>query len=81
MRLAGLSMGLTLSTYMRVNYLLALYRVQVQLTSGLCCSIVESVKGDVEWVRAHPLIQDKVKEKCQGFVYDIKTGKVEKVDV
>lgn len=44
-------------------------------------SIVESVKGDLQWVKGHPLIRDKVKEGCQGFVYDIKTGKLERVEV
>lgn len=44
-------------------------------------SIVESVKDDVEWVKAHPLITDKVKKGCQGFVFDIRSGKVERVEV
>jgi len=43
-------------------------------------SIVESVKGDLEWVAAHPLIREGLKQGTQGFVFDIKSGKVEKVN-
>jgi carbonic anhydrase len=38
------------------------------------------VRSDLEWVRANPLIRDELKQGFQGFVFDIKTGKVEKVD-
>ncbi|KAK5651432.1 hypothetical protein OQA88_12520 [Cercophora sp. LCS_1] len=48
---------------------------------GANADIVESVKGDIEWVRAHPLIRDKVKKGRQGFVFDIESGEVQKVDV
>jgi carbonic anhydrase len=40
---------------------------------------VESVKQDIEWVNAHPLIREELKKGCHGYVFDIKTGKVEKV--
>ena len=41
--------------------------------------IEQSVKDDVAWVKANPMIRDELKKGCQGFVFDIKTGKVEKV--
>ncbi len=40
----------------------------------------QSVKDDLEWVRASPLIRGELKQGFQGFIFDIKTGKVEKVD-
>lgn len=40
----------------------------------------ESVKSDLEWVRANPLIRDELKEAFQGFIFDIKSGEVTKVD-
>jgi carbonic anhydrase len=44
-------------------------------------SLEEGVRGDVRWVRAHPLITEKLKKGTQGFVFDIESGKVRKVDV
>lgn len=41
----------------------------------------ESVKTDLEWVRANPLIREGLKKGFQGFIFDIKTGKVEKVEM
>ncbi|KAK0705954.1 carbonic anhydrase [Lasiosphaeria miniovina] len=52
-----------------------------RITFGANADLVESVKGDVAWVRAHPLISDRLKQGCQGFVFDIKTGEIEKVNV
>ncbi|ERT01698.1 carbonic anhydrase [Sporothrix schenckii 1099-18] len=42
--------------------------------------IEESVKGDLEWVRTTPFIRDELKKGTQGFVFDIKTGAVTKVE-
>ncbi|KAK3319119.1 carbonic anhydrase [Apodospora peruviana] len=47
---------------------------------GANTNIEESVRGDLEWVRASPFIRDHLKHGTQGFVFDIKTGKVDKVD-
>ena len=44
-------------------------------------SVEESVKSDVEWFRANPLIREELKQGCQGFVLDSQTGKVRRVDV
>ncbi len=52
-------------------------RLEWSLT--LCCSIAESVRGDIEWVRANPLIRDHLKNGCKGFVLDIKTGEAEPI--
>lgn len=38
------------------------------------------MQSDLEWVRANALIRDELEQGFQGFVFDIKTGKVEKVD-
>lgn len=43
-------------------------------------SIEASVKGDLEWVRTTPLIREGLKKGTQGFVFDIKTGLLTKVE-
>jgi carbonic anhydrase len=43
-------------------------------------SMQQSVKDDLEWVRANPLIREDLKKGCKGFMFDIKTGKVENVE-
>ncbi|KAL1889893.1 hypothetical protein Sste5346_008618 [Sporothrix stenoceras] len=42
--------------------------------------IEASVKGDLEWVRTTPLIREELKKGTQGFVFDIKTGLLTKVE-
>ena len=42
-------------------------------------SLEESVREDVAWVNAHPLIREGLKKGTRGFVFDIKNGKVERV--
>ena len=42
-------------------------------------SLEESVRADVEWAKAHPLIREELKKGIQGFVFDIETGEVRKV--
>ncbi|CAK7207460.1 hypothetical protein SEUCBS139899_010270 [Sporothrix eucalyptigena] len=42
--------------------------------------IEASVKGDLEWVRTTPFIREGLKKRTQGFVFDIKTGLVTKVE-
>ncbi|KAF7560388.1 hypothetical protein G7046_g3752 [Stylonectria norvegica] len=39
-----------------------------------------SVKSDLEWVRASPLIREELKPGIQGFMFDIKTGLVKRVN-
>ncbi|KAK0737942.1 carbonic anhydrase [Schizothecium vesticola] len=48
---------------------------------GAVADLDEGVRGDVKWVRAHPLITEKLKKGTQGFVFDIESGKVRKIDV
>jgi carbonic anhydrase len=43
-------------------------------------SIKESVKSDLDWVSTHPLIREELKKGFQGYVFDIKTGELEKVE-
>ncbi|KAL1901021.1 hypothetical protein Sste5346_002086 [Sporothrix stenoceras] len=43
-------------------------------------NIEESVKADLEWVRETPFIRSDLKKGAQGFVFDIKTGLVTKVE-
>lgn len=43
-------------------------------------SVEESVKEDVEWFRANPLVRDKIKKGCRGYVLDSQTGKVQRVN-
>ncbi|KAK0707323.1 carbonic anhydrase [Lasiosphaeris hirsuta] len=46
---------------------------------GANTNMEESVKTDVEWVHANPLIREELKQGCQGFMFDLVSGKVEKV--
>ncbi|KAK0649908.1 carbonic anhydrase [Cercophora newfieldiana] len=48
---------------------------------GSMVNVEESVKEDVEWFRANPLVREELKRHCQGFVLDSQTGKVQRVDV
>ncbi|RAL03684.1 carbonic anhydrase [Aspergillus ibericus CBS 121593] len=47
---------------------------------GESSDVIESVKENLNWFQASPLIRDGLKQRTQGFVYDIKTGRVAKVD-
>ncbi|KAK0654966.1 carbonic anhydrase [Cercophora newfieldiana] len=47
---------------------------------GANADLEESVREDVAWVHAHPTIREGLKKGTQGYVFDIKTGKVEKVN-
>ena len=40
----------------------------------------KSVKEDLAWVQESPLIRDALKKGTQGFIFDIKTGEVKKVE-
>jgi len=39
----------------------------------------ESVREDLKFLRAQPLIRQEVKDNAKGYVYDIKTGKLNPV--
>ncbi len=43
--------------------------------------IEESVRGDLKWLAETPLVREDLKKGTQGFVFDIVTGKVEKITV
>ncbi|KAK3350235.1 carbonic anhydrase [Lasiosphaeria hispida] len=45
---------------------------------GANTDMEESVRSDVEWVHANPLIRKELKQGCQGFMFDLVSGKVEK---
>ncbi|KAH6885436.1 carbonic anhydrase [Thelonectria olida] len=42
--------------------------------------IEASVRGDLEWVQKTPFIREELKKGTQGFVFDIKTGSLTKVN-
>ncbi|KAM7206143.1 Carbonic anhydrase [Naviculisporaceae sp. PSN 640] len=44
---------------------------------GAVTDVAESAKEQVEWLRAHPLVREELKSGIHGFVFDLKTGKVE----
>ncbi|KAJ5211052.1 hypothetical protein N7491_010868 [Penicillium cf. griseofulvum] len=46
---------------------------------GAASGIEENLKGDLEWVHGNPLLREALKEGTQGFIFDLKSGKVEKV--
>jgi carbonic anhydrase len=41
--------------------------------------MAESVKEDLKWLRAHEVIRDQLRNNARGFLFDIKTGKVEEI--
>lgn len=41
--------------------------------------MTDSVKVDLEWLRANKVIRDELKNTARGFLYDIKTGKAEEI--
>lgn len=43
-------------------------------------SIEESVQTDMEWVQNSPFLREELRKNVQGFVYDIKTGLVTRVE-
>ncbi|CAK7244222.1 MAG: hypothetical protein STHCBS139747_005758 [Sporothrix thermara] len=53
---------------------------QMDIWSLTDTSIEASVKSDLEWVRKTPFIRGGLKKRTQGFVFDIKTGTLTKVE-
>lgn len=43
-------------------------------------SIEESVQADMAWVQNSPVLREELRKNVQGFVYDIKTGLVTRVE-
>jgi carbonic anhydrase len=43
-------------------------------------SLEESVREDLAWLRSSPFIKKELAERTHGFIYDIKSGKVNKVE-
>jgi len=42
--------------------------------------MAESVRGDLEWLRdTDELIREELKKTARGFLFDIKTGKLEEI--
>jgi carbonic anhydrase len=39
----------------------------------------ESVREDLDFLRSEPLIRQEIKDNAKGYVYDIKTGKLNPV--
>ncbi|KAH8893085.1 carbonic anhydrase [Thozetella sp. PMI_491] len=52
-----------------------------EMAFGGKSDIVQGVKRDLQWVRESPFIRDALKKGTQGFVFDLKTGKVDKVEM
>ncbi|KUL83906.1 hypothetical protein ZTR_06851 [Talaromyces verruculosus] len=48
---------------------------------GATLGVEESLKRDLQWVQENPLLRDALKQATQGFIFDLKTGRVEKVEV
>ncbi|KAH7034515.1 uncharacterized protein B0I36DRAFT_284622 [Microdochium trichocladiopsis] len=46
---------------------------------GANTDMAASVKGDLEWLRATPLIRDELKLNARGFLFDIQTGEAEEI--
>lgn len=42
-------------------------------------SVEHSVKDDVEFLKGSPLLREELKQNIQGFVFDIKTGKLKEI--
>lgn len=50
-----------------------------QINWGANTDMADSVKVDLEWLRANKVIRDELKNTARGFLYDIKTGKAEEI--
>ena len=50
------------------------------MTFGAVTDIEQSVRDDLAFLKEHPLVRSELKEKAFGFVYDIHTGLITKVD-
>ena len=48
---------------------------------GAVTDIEQSVRDDLAVLREHPLVRQELKERSVGFVYDILTGLLTKVDI
>lgn len=46
---------------------------------GAIDDLHQSLKDDVEFLKASPYIRKELGERTRGFMYDIKTGKVEEM--
>lgn len=42
-------------------------------------SVEHSVRDDVEFLKGSPLLREELKKNIQGFVFDVKTGKLEEI--
>jgi len=51
-----------------------------ELTATVLYSLEESVKQNIKFVKESPYIRKELRESAQGFLFDIKTGKVNKIE-
>lgn len=42
-------------------------------------SIDEAVRADIEWLKKQSLMRKELKERIHGYIFDIKTGKLQHV--
>lgn len=50
------------------------------MTFGAIGDVEQGVRDDLAFLREHPLVRKQLREKAVGFVYDIHTGLITKVD-
>lgn len=48
-------------------------------TDCVACRLEESVREDLKFLKSQPLLRQKIKDNAKGYVYDIKTGKLNPV--
>ncbi|KAJ5784445.1 carbonic anhydrase [Penicillium pulvis] len=52
-----------------------------EMEFGAALGTEENLRGDLEWVHASPLIRDALKDGTHGFIFDLKSGKLDEVEM
>ena len=50
------------------------------LLTYILCSIEQNLVDDLKRLRSHPWIRKELAERTHGFMYDIKSGKLQEVE-
>lgn len=50
-------------------------------TNAILCSLPESVREDLKFLKSHPLVRQELRDTAVGYVYDIKTGMLNPVSI
>lgn len=54
-----------------------MYKCIVQMLRAY--RLEESVREDLDFLKSHPLVRQEIKNNAKGYIYDIKTGRLNPV--